>query len=255
MTYNINYFKGKDPLKKREEVLCKLIDEVDKKSFMLFSEICDMDKDSYYKISDLEYQVKDLISFFETLKKAHEYLQSVEGRYSIFVGLKASAKLTLIAGASIGLIFYTPPLGIYAMIKLSSNVIKDYSEEHTEILNRYFRYDNGELERIDNTLANCLTFLKGKQKRLIANFKTKDSDEKNLIIGANENIRLFLASPESSERRYEVLSDTLKDKILSILQTDLGQSNPNFNKLINDARVKKDNNNVLVRRRKLDHRV
>ena len=43
--YNIaEYFKGKNPLNEREEVLFELINIIDKESFNLFCEIVDLDK-------------------------------------------------------------------------------------------------------------------------------------------------------------------------------------------------------------------
>lgn len=244
MTDILEYFKGKDRLENREEVLFKLIDELDKESCQLFSEIMDLSNESYYKIYNLYSRVKNIQKLYNETKESFSYVGKIELSSYDYAGRRFQLKRLLTAMATVYASMANVFLGIAAFVLLNQKASDDFIKELMDINDRMDKFDESQMERIGMTIDNCVRLLESKLYKM--------NEDGNLYNTIN-NMDLFITQVNSFIIGYveglidyntiESLSDKFKIEMIKILKNDLNSDSENLFELL--EQTKKQNNEGL----------
>jgi hypothetical protein len=240
----VDYLKGKDYLEKREEKLFELLDKLDEESFKLFSEIVDLDMNSFYKVDNLFMRINNLSDMYEKLVDCFEYLKNIELESFVYAGKRLQLKRLLIAIVTIYACLNNALIGIGGYIVLSNMANKSFGEENGDITLRVDKYSKYDLQKISRTLINCANILKGKMDRLYSQEELDGLDEH--IIFANNTIASYLDG-EIGLEEVKLLSEEDKESILRILQKDLNSEETSIYKLLSLLKTKSNNEIKLTK--------
>jgi hypothetical protein len=231
------YLKGRDYLENREKKLFELIDKMDKESFKLFSEIVDLDMNSFYKVDNLFIRVNNLSDMLDQLSDCYDYLKEIEMNSFSFAGRRLLLKRLMTATVSAFAIIANIGLGLISFITLSSLANKYYAIEIGDLTERIDQYNKCDLSKIASVLLNCANLLKGKMNKLYKKEEDELLDEELVI--ANNSIACYLAE-DITEEDIDALSDDSKFAIVKLLQKDLKSESDNIYELLNRLKSQSD---------------
>lgn len=234
------YMMGTDPIEKREKKLFKIINELDKECFKLFSEVSSLDNNSYYKVDNLFIRVNNLTDMLQDVIESFDYLKKIELDSYNYASKRLLFKM-LLTGITTYLAFSANALlGIMSFITLSNRANDNFISEVEYINSRVEPYDKINLTMVANTLGNASRILKGKMNQLYKKQERMELDDTLLI--ANNAIVGFVGGEYNRENILE-LDEESRKKIVQILDHDLGSESSDVFELLDI--VKKHNDESI----------
>ncbi len=118
----VEYLNEKDDLEIREKRLFEIIDKIDKESYKLFSEVTDLDLNSYYKVDNLYIRINHVTDMLEEVSNIYDSLACLEANTLISIRKKRSRKKLLVALISSLIVFINLYIGLINYLIFSSIV-------------------------------------------------------------------------------------------------------------------------------------
>ena len=235
----IEYIKGTAPLEERRKFLFDLINNLDKESFDLFSDIVDLTEYDFYKNVNLTTRIEYLDSITADVMDGFEYLSKIDtSRYNYAVN-RYRFKLFLSMIAS-GFAFASNiPLGLLSFIVLNKKASKDYTRELEFIGNNVDKYDDEKLNIIANTIANSARIYNSKAN----NTKDMVLNEMALINGGDDEVMvdaiclanmsiIAYQNGDLNSTSLNSIPDVVKEVMISLLQYDLSEETNDLKELL-----------------------
>lgn len=237
---NIEKFAtGTTPLEKREDFIFKLVDLLDEESFKLFSDIVDLEKNSLYKIPNLNQRFEVLQKTYLATKSAFEYIHKIEESSYDYATKRYLLKSCLASIVSVNLFLINALFGILSFYFLNRRANRDFAEELVDISDIIQKFDFEKLKRTGITLDNCERFL----SRINTDYESKYSDD---IIDANIIIESYVDG-EIDKESIESLSNTIKQTIISLLNQNLNTSTNNIYELLDLEKNRQEKSFALIK--------
>ncbi len=249
MTDIVRYAKSKERLEKREDFLCKLIDDLDKESEALFDEIVNLSDISYYKISNLTNRVNNIERLFKETEVAFAYIDDIEKYSYIFADMRRRLKGLLTAITSIYAFFLvSPPFGILSYSLLSITNMDYFYRELDDINNRIDRLNAPRLNRINSIIGNCDRILNGKVNKMNedGNLHKVINDTSLLVTRVNNYIFMYIDGMINYSD-IETISEEEKELLIDILKQDLNTDIDDLYELLELAKKQRENGLKLTK--------
>lgn len=225
----IEYIKGTAPLEERRKFLFDLINNLDKESFELFSDIVDLTEYDFYKNVNLTARIEYLDSITADVIDGFEYLSKIDTSSYNYAVNRYRLKLFLSMIASCFAFTSNIPLGLLSFIVLNKKASKDYARELTYIGTNLDNYDNEKLNKIANTIANSSRIYNRKAnnaKNMVLNEVDLINGDDDVMIDAVCLANMSIIAYENGDLNptsLDFIPDPVKEVMISILQYDLDE--------------------------------
>ncbi len=240
----VEYLNEKDGLEAKEKRLFDIINLIDEESYKLFSEVTDLDLNSFYKLDNLYMRMDNLSVMLDQASYCYNYLITFEKNSLDYPARKLIIKklLALFISSVISMVNVSIGLGSFIIISILAN--KSFLKEITSANRRKDALKKLDLSTISITLENATNLLEGKMNRLYA-MKESEEISQDIII-TNNYIASYLLDKLSNEE-IETLPSNCKQIIIKILQKDLSSNSDNIYELLSELRNKNDSEIKLTK--------
>ena len=225
----VEYMKGKAPLEIREEKLFELVNEIEKETNDLFSEVTSTNKESLFKIMSLLVKCRLLSDKYKQIYDSFSYISEIEVSSYYYASKRYELKMLLTTMISVYAFMADAILGIASYVALSTSAKNYFLYELNYINENMKRFDDSRIKRIGTTLDSSKRIINGKKDRLVDIIKT-DPVMRDRIILENRFILELLEGSKGLEDFY-TLPNEVHNGIINILKDDLNYDSNDINVL------------------------
>ena len=168
----VEYMKGKAPLEIREEKLFELVNEIEKETNDLFSEVTSTNKESLFKIMSLLVKCRLLSDKYKQIYDSFSYISEIEVSSYYYASKRYELKMLLTTMISVYAFMADAILGIASYVALSTSAKNYFLYELNYINENMKRFDDSRIKRIGTTLDSSKRIINGKKDRLVDIIKT-----------------------------------------------------------------------------------